>query len=550
MGMPAGANSPPLSPPKRPARSWALSVCVSTAYPLAVDLAGTRLGQLVPDEYLLGHHVGRPVVYGVLPDSVHGPLLDAVSQGDRGDHVLTDGRVLHPERAGLVHKPGTQEEILDLLGAQAVTLVLYHGVLAPQEVQIPFLVALYGVARVDDPLDVQELRRGERVRAVGPLCRLLVAPVAHRHGGAPVDELARLARRRLFTFFGYHHDLRVRYRLADAVALLGGGTVDLLRREVRRAERFRQPVHEEDPGPRGLQQIPQLVEVGLRYPSPRVGEVAQMRQWVLPDGPGAPDQERPQGRHARHARDLVPPERFQEVPRQPGAKQVQGRAGPQGGRELAHPGVEVEGERRKYPVFRRVLQVRRDDLCPYHHVALARRDALWHPRGSRGVEDGPQVRLGDIPVHLWAFTLQGLRYVHVGSGGLYFRLRTPVERGLDRLGLEFLELRGVPDHDPYVTVAGEILDLGRLEQGVHVDVGGAYARGCEHRYDGLPGLVQVDANPVAPPNARLRECGAEGAALALQVFVGVLCITVHDRRFLRVARHGVVKQIVKCEFWT
>src|ERR671910_3611779 len=112
MGMPAGANSPPLSPPKRPARSWALSVCVSTAYPLAVDLAGTRLGQLVPDEYLLGHHVGRPVVYGVLPDPVHGPLLDAVSQGDRGYYVLTDGRVLHPEGASLVHEPGTQEEVL------------------------------------------------------------------------------------------------------------------------------------------------------------------------------------------------------------------------------------------------------------------------------------------------------------------------------------------------------------------------------------------------------------------------------------------------------
>src|ERR671911_2674488 len=107
MGMPAGANSPPLSPPKRPARSWALSVCVSTAYPLAVDLAGTRLGQLVPDEYLFGYHIGWPVVYGVLPDSVHCPLLDAVPQGDRGDHVLPDGRVLHPEGAGLVHEPGT-----------------------------------------------------------------------------------------------------------------------------------------------------------------------------------------------------------------------------------------------------------------------------------------------------------------------------------------------------------------------------------------------------------------------------------------------------------
>ena len=59
-----------------------------------------------------------------------------------GDHILPDGRVLHPECAGLVHEPGTEEEVLDLLGAQAVALVLYHGVLAPEEVQVPFLVAL------------------------------------------------------------------------------------------------------------------------------------------------------------------------------------------------------------------------------------------------------------------------------------------------------------------------------------------------------------------------------------------------------------------------
>src|ERR671913_1710731 len=155
MGMPPGANSPLLSPPKRPARSWALSVCVSTAYPLAVDLARTRLGQLVPNEYLLGYHVGRPVVYGVLPDPVHGPLLAAVPQGDRGDHVLPDGRVLDPEGAGLVHEPRAKQEVLYLLGTQAVALVLYHGVFASQEVQVPFLVPLYSVAGVDDTLDIQ-----------------------------------------------------------------------------------------------------------------------------------------------------------------------------------------------------------------------------------------------------------------------------------------------------------------------------------------------------------------------------------------------------------
>src|SRR5215203_6712021 len=153
--MPAGANSPPLSPPKRSARSWALSVCVSTAYPLAVDLARTRLGQLVPDEYLLGYHVRWPVLYGVLPDPVYGPLLAAVPQGDHGDHVLPDGRVLDPEGAGLVHEPRAKQEVLDLLGTQAVALILYHGVFTSQEVQVPFRIAFYGVAGVDDALDIQ-----------------------------------------------------------------------------------------------------------------------------------------------------------------------------------------------------------------------------------------------------------------------------------------------------------------------------------------------------------------------------------------------------------
>src|SRR5215210_6121435 len=364
MGMPPGANSPPLSPPKRPARSRALSVCVSTANPLAVDLARTRLGQLVPDEYLPGYHVGWSVLYDILHDLVHG-LFAAVPQGDHGDHILPDGGVLDPEGAGLMHEHGAEEEVLDLLGAQAVALVLYHGVLASEKVQVPFLVPLHGIPRVDDPLDVEQLRRGERVRAVSPPCGLLVAPVAHRHGRAPVDELARLPGGGLLALFGYHHDLGVRYRLAYAVALLGGGTVDLLGREVGRAERLRQPVHQEDPGPRGLEQSPELVEVGLGYPSSCIGQIAQVRQGILPDRPGAPDQERPQGRYARQARDLVPAQGLEKIPRQPGTKQVQRRAGPEGSRELAHPRVEVQWERREDAVLARVLQVGGDDLGPH-----------------------------------------------------------------------------------------------------------------------------------------------------------------------------------------
>src|SRR5215204_6543287 len=133
--MPAGANSPPLSPPKRSARSWALSVCVSTAYPLAIDLARTRLGKLVPNQYLLRNHVGRPVLYRVPADRIDcfvGITTGAILQRDHRNHVLADGRILHAEGAGLVYEPRAQEEILDLLGAQAVALVLDHGILTPQ----------------------------------------------------------------------------------------------------------------------------------------------------------------------------------------------------------------------------------------------------------------------------------------------------------------------------------------------------------------------------------------------------------------------------------
>src|ERR687894_315431 len=225
MGTPPGANSPPSSaaPPKRCASSRALSVCVSTAYPLAVDLARTRLGKLVPDEYLLRDHVRRAVVYGVLPDGVQGAVAAPVSEGDHGYDVVADRRVLDPEGARLVHQARGYEEVLDLLRAQAVALVLDHGVLAPEKVQEPFLVSRNGVARVDDPLHIQELRRGEWVRAVRLLRRLLVAPVAHRHGRAAVDQLSRLTGGGLLALLIDDHDLRVRDGLADAVALLGRG---------------------------------------------------------------------------------------------------------------------------------------------------------------------------------------------------------------------------------------------------------------------------------------------------------------------------------------
>ena len=73
------------------------------------------------------------------------------------------------------------------------------------------------------------------------------------------------------------------------------------------------------------------------------------------------------------------------------------------------------------------------ELGPNDYVALASRDAFRHTGRTRGIQYGPEVRLGDLAVLFEAVSLQGLGDVHVGAGGLPFRLRAPVEGGLDRL---------------------------------------------------------------------------------------------------------------------
>src|ERR687893_1401941 len=124
MGTPPGTNSPPPSPLKRSARTWALSICVSITYPFAVDLAGTRLRQLVLHEDLLRHHVRRPVLYNVLSYLLHGSV--AVPERDHRVDLLTDLQVFHPEGARLAHPAGAHQEALHLLRAQTVALRLYH----------------------------------------------------------------------------------------------------------------------------------------------------------------------------------------------------------------------------------------------------------------------------------------------------------------------------------------------------------------------------------------------------------------------------------------
>src|SRR3712207_935621 len=190
MGTPAGANSPSaVPPPRRSARERALSACVSIGYRLPVYLARSGLGQLVLDEDLPRHHVGRPVLYDVLADLLDDAIVAAVLERDDGHDELAHLRVLHPEGASLVHETAPYKEVLDLLGAQAVALGLDHGVVAPDKVEVSLLVPADEVPGVDYPLGLQKLGRGQRVRAVRLVRGLLLAPVAHRDRRAPVNQL-------------------------------------------------------------------------------------------------------------------------------------------------------------------------------------------------------------------------------------------------------------------------------------------------------------------------------------------------------------------------
>src|SRR5215211_4442893 len=551
MGTPAGANSPSaVPPPKRSARSWALSVCVSIAYPFAVDLAGARLGQLVQDEDLLRHHVRRPVLYDVLADLFDGVLVPAVLERDDSHDEMAHLRIWHPESARLVHEPRAYQEVLHLLGAQAVALALDHCVLATLQVKIAFLISPRQVPGIDYPLHVQEFGGSQGVGAVRLPRSLLVAPVTHCYCRATVDQFADFTWGALPALFVDHEDFGIGYSLADTPALLRRGAPDLFRRQVGGAERLGEAVHQVDPGARRFEQSPEFVQVRLRYPAAGVGDVAQVRERFLLNNLRAPQEERPQRRHPRHARDLVPPQGPREVPRQPRALQDQRRPHSQGGRELAHPGVEVQRQRRKDAVLAGVLQVRRDDLGTDHDVALAGRHALGHPRGARGVQDRPEIHLRDLPLSGgYVPVSEYLHEVREGLGGAGIGFLALVEgRSRNRPRLQVVEPGGVPDHDADVAVLRQVGDLRRLEEGVYVDVGGAYSRGGEHRHYSLPGFLQVDADPVTLLHPRLLERGAQKVALAVQVLVGVLGTAVDYGNLAGVALHGVPEQVVEREF--
>src|SRR3712207_9069719 len=75
----------------------------------------------------------------------------------------------------------------------------------------------------------------------------------------PVDQFSRLVGGALPAFLVYHQDLGVRDGLADA----GRPALHLLRRQVGRAERLGEAVHQVDLGFRGLEEPHELVQVGL-----------------------------------------------------------------------------------------------------------------------------------------------------------------------------------------------------------------------------------------------------------------------------------------------
>src|SRR5215210_8038424 len=300
MGTPPGANSPSRSPPKRSARSCALSSCVSIANPLAVDLAGRGLRQLVLDHYLLRHHVRRRVLYDVLPDRFDGLLFPVFLQRDDRHNLVPQVRVGYPEGARLPHHPRAYQDVLYLLGAHPVTLRLDHGVLAAEEVEKSLLVTPDEVPGVDDPLPVEKLRRRHRVRTVRLGGSLLLAPVALRDGRSPVNQLAHLAGGAL-PIVPDDQYLGVRHGITKTL----GPAVEFVGRQVGRTERLRKPVHQVYL--RTGQEAPELVQVRLGDSTARVGDVAQVLKRLLLKRPRVTEQKRPERRYTGESRSLVAP---------------------------------------------------------------------------------------------------------------------------------------------------------------------------------------------------------------------------------------------------
>ena len=133
------------------------------------------------------------------------------------------------------------EHLLDLGRADAVARRLDHLVAPADEVQEAFVVPAHRVAGEHRDLGQHQTRfaPGQRLVALGGL--LGIVPVAHRHQRAAMHELAGLVGAQRRAVVAQDQDLGVRDRLADRV----GAPVDLLGRQIGRAKRLGQAVHQE-----------------------------------------------------------------------------------------------------------------------------------------------------------------------------------------------------------------------------------------------------------------------------------------------------------------
>ena len=61
-------------------------------------------------------------------------------------------------------------------------------------------------------------------------------------------------------------------------------------------------------------------------------------------------------------------------------------------------------------------------------------------------------------------------------------------------------IAGIRDQGANVAVPHNVLNLRRLQKGVDVYEGSAGLRSSQHRHHRFPGLLQVDANPIALPD--------------------------------------------------
>ena len=183
----------------------------------------------------------------------------------------------------------------------------------------------------------------QRLEALGRL--LGIVPVAHPDQRAAMHELAGLVRRRRRAVLAQHQDLGVRDRLADRVR----PAIDFLRRQVRRAERLGEPVHEVRLGPG--QQAAQCVQRLARHAAAGVREVAQ----VLADrrGPLQLRQLDVERRHRRQAGHALLRERVDHVLRQQVVEQDDARARVKRRGELAESGVERQRQRGEQRVVAR-----------------------------------------------------------------------------------------------------------------------------------------------------------------------------------------------------